>query len=91
MRWLCYECITVYFWHINAIVVSLYQFFLLIIHYYYTFFNMKKILLFLFLFAICCNVMKAGFTPIIIHSGGANGHDHNEHYTIADMPDAVYY
>ena len=52
---------------------------------------MKKTILFLLFFAICCNVVKADFTPIIIHNGGANGHDHNEHYVMADMPDAVYY
>ena len=51
---------------------------------------MKTTILFLFLLTLCCNVMKADFSPIIIQNGGGGGHDHSEYYEPADMPEVYY-
>ena len=50
---------------------------------------MKNVILIFSFVAFCCNVMNADFRPIVIQNGGT-GHDHNEYYAPADMPEVYF-
>ena len=51
---------------------------------------MRRLIL-LFMFSVIFNsFLCANYSPIVIQNGGS-ANDHFEHYSIADMPDAVYY